>query len=167
MFYGWTAIEACEHAISLRGRYVRGLVVNSQNSIRSRTVCGNSHERILGAVFGGVVEDLDERQRKQLRVTSNFAGLGRYRYVDAHGFELRCAFIQSRLNQSSDIDDLLMKVKTERKTTKVIVTHDIHGARKIADKFAVLDQGRVLAFGTPEELDRRNDSRLNQFISER
>jgi phospholipid/cholesterol/gamma-HCH transport system ATP-binding protein len=68
---------------------------------------------------------------------------------------------------ASEIDDLLIKVKTERHTTMVIVTHDIHGARKIADKFAVLDQGKVLAFGTPEELDRRNDSRLNQFISER
>jgi phospholipid/cholesterol/gamma-HCH transport system ATP-binding protein len=68
---------------------------------------------------------------------------------------------------ASEIDDLLIKVKTERRTTMVIVTHDIHGARKIADKFAVLDQGRVLAFGTPEELDRRNDSRINQFISER
>jgi phospholipid/cholesterol/gamma-HCH transport system ATP-binding protein len=67
---------------------------------------------------------------------------------------------------ASEIDDLLIKVKTERHTTMVIVTHDIRGARKIADKFAVLDQGKVLAFGTPEELDRRNDSRINQFISE-
>ena len=61
---------------------------------------------------------------------------------------------------------LLMKVKTERHTTMVIVTHDIHGARKIADKFAVLDQGRLLAFGTPEELDKQQDNRLQQFISE-
>ncbi len=68
---------------------------------------------------------------------------------------------------ASEIDELLIKVKTELHTTMVIVTHDIHGARKIADKFAVLDQGKVLAFGTPEELDRRNDSWLNQFISER
>jgi len=68
---------------------------------------------------------------------------------------------------ASEIDDLLMKVKTERHTTMVIVTHDIHGARKIADKFAVLDQGRLLAFGTPEELDRRDDKRLQQFIAER
>jgi phospholipid/cholesterol/gamma-HCH transport system ATP-binding protein len=68
---------------------------------------------------------------------------------------------------ASEIDDLLMKVKTERHTTMVIVTHDIHGARKIADKFAVLDQGRLLAFGTPQELDSRNDKRLQQFIAER
>jgi phospholipid/cholesterol/gamma-HCH transport system ATP-binding protein len=68
---------------------------------------------------------------------------------------------------ASEIDELLMKVKTERHTTMVIVTHDIYGARKIADKFAVLDQGRLLAFGTPEELDNRQDSRLQQFIAER
>ena len=68
---------------------------------------------------------------------------------------------------ASEIDKLLLKVKTERHTTMVIVTHDINGARKIADKFAVLDQGRLLAFGTPQELDSRNDNRLQQFIAER
>ncbi len=68
---------------------------------------------------------------------------------------------------ASEIDALLMKVKTERHTTMVIVTHDINGARKIADKFAVLDQGRLLAFGTPQELDGINDKRLQQFIAER
>ena len=68
---------------------------------------------------------------------------------------------------AGEIDQLLMKVKTERHTTMVIVTHDIHGARKIADKFAVLDQGRLLAFGPPAELDKNPDNRLQQFISER
>jgi len=28
-----------------------------------------------------------------------------------------------------------------------------------------LDQGRLLAFGTPEELDKKQDNRLQQFIS--
>ena len=68
---------------------------------------------------------------------------------------------------ASEIDDLLIKVKTERHTTMVIVTHDVHGARKIADKFAVLDKGRVLAFGTPAELDKSHDNLLQQFIAER
>jgi phospholipid/cholesterol/gamma-HCH transport system ATP-binding protein len=68
---------------------------------------------------------------------------------------------------ASEIDELLIKVKTERHTTMVIVTHDVHGARKIADKFAVLDKGRVLAFGTPAELDKSHDNLLQQFIAER
>src|SRR3984957_19423241 len=66
---------------------------------------------------------------------------------------------------ASEIDDLLIKVKKERHTTMVIVTHDIPGARKIADKFAVLDKGRLLAFGTPAELDSRQDPYLEQFIA--
>jgi phospholipid/cholesterol/gamma-HCH transport system ATP-binding protein len=68
---------------------------------------------------------------------------------------------------AGEIDDLLIKVKTERHTTIVIVTHDVHGARKIGDKFAVLDAGGLLAFGSPEELDGKQDDRLQQFISER
>jgi phospholipid/cholesterol/gamma-HCH transport system ATP-binding protein len=68
---------------------------------------------------------------------------------------------------ASEIDDLLIKVKTERHTTMVIVTHDVHGARKIADKFAILDKGRLLAFGSPAELDKTHDNLLQQFIAER
>jgi len=68
---------------------------------------------------------------------------------------------------ASEIDDLLIKVKTERHTTMVIVTHDGHGARKIADKVAVLDKGRLLAFGSPAELDKSHDNLLQQFIAER
>jgi len=69
---------------------------------------------------------------------------------------------------AGEIDDLLMKVKAERPTTMVIVTHDVHGARKIGDKFAVFDRGRLLGFGTPKELESKQDNRLLQdFISER
>ena len=67
---------------------------------------------------------------------------------------------------ASEIDDLLLKIKTERHTTMVIVTHDIHSARRIGDKFVVLDEAKLLAFGTPKELDERNDDHLNKFISE-
>ncbi len=67
---------------------------------------------------------------------------------------------------ASEIDDLLLKVKTERHATMVIVTHDIHGARRLGDKLAVLENCKLLAFGTPKELDDRNDKHLNEFISE-
>ena len=67
---------------------------------------------------------------------------------------------------AAEIDDLLLRIKTEQHTTMVMVTHDIHGARRLGDKFAVLDESKLLAFGTPQELDERNDDHLNQFISE-
>ena len=67
---------------------------------------------------------------------------------------------------SSEIDELLLKVKTEQHITMAIVTHDIHGARRVGDRFAVLDDAKLLAIGTPEELDARHDKHLDQFISE-
>ena len=67
---------------------------------------------------------------------------------------------------ASEIDELLLRIKTERHTTMVIVTHDIHGARRLGDKFAVLEEAKLLAYGTPDELDGRHDEHVEQFISE-
>jgi phospholipid/cholesterol/gamma-HCH transport system ATP-binding protein len=58
---------------------------------------------------------------------------------------------------AAEIDDLLLKVKTEHHTTLVIVTHDVHGARRVADKAAVLDQGRLAGFGTMDELSQSDN----------
>ena len=60
---------------------------------------------------------------------------------------------------SSEIDDLLLNLKKKNKTTMVIVTHDIRGARRVGDRLAVLDEGKLLAIGKPEELEK-NDNRL-------
>jgi phospholipid/cholesterol/gamma-HCH transport system ATP-binding protein len=67
---------------------------------------------------------------------------------------------------SSEIDDLLMNVKTQRHTTMVIVTHDVRGARRIADKIAVLDKGRLVGFGTVDELEKCDNEVVRQLISE-
>jgi phospholipid/cholesterol/gamma-HCH transport system ATP-binding protein len=67
---------------------------------------------------------------------------------------------------ASEIDGLLLKVKTERHTTMVIVTHDIHGARKIADKVAVLDQGCLVGFGTFDELQSSQNEVVRALITE-
>ncbi len=67
---------------------------------------------------------------------------------------------------SAEIDDLLLKVKNEQHTTLVIVTHDIHGARKIGDQFAILDKGDLIGLGTAEELEKSDNALVRQFISE-
>jgi len=67
---------------------------------------------------------------------------------------------------ASEIDDLLLKIKTERHTTMVIVTHDIHGARKIADKVAVLDQGCLVGFGTFDELQSSQNEVVRALTTE-
>jgi phospholipid/cholesterol/gamma-HCH transport system ATP-binding protein len=67
---------------------------------------------------------------------------------------------------SSEIDELLMKVKTEQHTTLAIVTHDIRGARRIADRFAVLDQGSLVGFGRAHELEKSDNKLVREFLSE-
>ena len=65
---------------------------------------------------------------------------------------------------SHEISDLLLKVKHERKTTMVIVTHDLEGARAVGDRFAVLDQGKLAALGTPDELAGSDNDLVKQII---
>jgi phospholipid/cholesterol/gamma-HCH transport system ATP-binding protein len=67
---------------------------------------------------------------------------------------------------ASEIDDLLLKVKKDSQTTMVIVTHDVHGARRVGDQMAVLDQGRLVGFGTAAELQRSSNEVVRNLVSE-
>jgi phospholipid/cholesterol/gamma-HCH transport system ATP-binding protein len=67
---------------------------------------------------------------------------------------------------ASEIDDLLLKVKKEQKTTMVIVTHDIRSARRMADKIAVLDQGCLVGFGSFEELQSNQNEVVRALTTE-
>ena len=67
---------------------------------------------------------------------------------------------------AGEINHLLLQVKTERHTTLVIVTHDVHGARMVADKVAVLDQGRLAGFGTLDELEKSDNQVVRELTSE-
>jgi phospholipid/cholesterol/gamma-HCH transport system ATP-binding protein len=67
---------------------------------------------------------------------------------------------------ASEIDDLLLMVKRECHTTMVIVTHDIHGARRVGDQMAVLDEGRLVGFGKAEELQSSDNEVVRNLVSE-
>jgi phospholipid/cholesterol/gamma-HCH transport system ATP-binding protein len=67
---------------------------------------------------------------------------------------------------AAEIDALLLRVKHERRTTMVIVSHDVHGARSIADKVAVLDMGRLAGFGTVSEVEKSENELVRTLITE-
>jgi NitT/TauT family transport system ATP-binding protein len=62
-----------------------------------------------------------------------------------------------------EIDDLLVERKKSG-TTLVVVTHNIPSARHIGDELAVLHEGRVIARGTAEELDKSEDEIVRAFM---
>ena len=67
---------------------------------------------------------------------------------------------------SSEIDELLLTLKNEQHTTLVVVTHDIHGARRVGDEFAILDKGSLIGLGSADELEKSDNELVRKFISE-
>ena len=66
---------------------------------------------------------------------------------------------------ASEIDELLLEWKAEHSTTLIIVTHDVHGARRVADRVAVLDQGKLVAHGTVAEVEGSENDVARNLIS--
>jgi len=67
---------------------------------------------------------------------------------------------------ASEIDELLLKQKAEHKTTLIVVTHDVRGATRVGDRLLVLDQGRLIADGTPAEIEHSENEIARKLMSE-
>lgn len=65
---------------------------------------------------------------------------------------------------SAEVDDLLLRVKRERGTTLIVVTHNIPSARRIGDTLVFLHEGRVLARGTAAVLDGHDEPIVQRFM---
>jgi phospholipid/cholesterol/gamma-HCH transport system ATP-binding protein len=61
-----------------------------------------------------------------------------------------------------EIDQLILKLQKEHDMASIVVTHDLHSARTIADRVALLHEGKVAMEGTIQELEKSD----NEFVSE-
>lgn len=66
---------------------------------------------------------------------------------------------------ANEIYDLLLRLKQNRHVTTVLVTHDVTGARKFADEFGVLDEGRLAACGGYDEMARSDSKLVRELIA--
>ena len=66
---------------------------------------------------------------------------------------------------AAGIDSLIVKLKRAFKMTIVVVTHEMASAFMIADRITVMDQGEVIATGTPEEIRASQHPRVIQFLN--
>ena len=63
------------------------------------------------------------------------------------------------------INHLIRDCVRELGATTLTITHDMTSVRAIADKTALLYQGRIIWQGTTDELEQSDDPFLNQFIN--
>ena len=62
------------------------------------------------------------------------------------------------------IDGLVERLQQEIGVTSVVVTHDVRGAFRVADRIALLWQAKIRAVGTAEEILASKDSAVQQFL---
>jgi phospholipid/cholesterol/gamma-HCH transport system ATP-binding protein len=65
------------------------------------------------------------------------------------------------------INDLIIKCVREVGAIAVSITHDMVSARKIADRIAMLYQGRIIWHGPTAEIDHSGNPFVDQFINGR
>jgi len=62
------------------------------------------------------------------------------------------------------IDDLVKRLGAELGVTSVMVTHDVRGAFNVANRLALLSEGRIVLQGTPEEFLESSNEKVRAFL---
>ncbi len=66
---------------------------------------------------------------------------------------------------SDVINDLIVRCVKKLGATALTITHDMTSARKIADKIAMLYEGKIIWMGTVKELDKTDNPYVRQFVA--
>src|ERR1700733_14898667 len=65
---------------------------------------------------------------------------------------------------SGEIDDLVLKLQDEHHMASIVVTHDLHSAKTIADRLALLNHGNVVIEGNFEQLQKSDIEFVREFL---
>ncbi len=67
--------------------------------------------------------------------------------------------------RSDTINSLILRLRDQLQVTGVAVTHDMVSAYKIADRIAMLHDGRIYHVGTPQEFQASTDPVIRKFVT--
>lgn len=65
---------------------------------------------------------------------------------------------------STQLSDLMLRLKEQLKLTAVVVTHDLALMRKVADRVVFLHEGKVIFFGATEGLETSDHPFIQEFL---
>lgn len=66
---------------------------------------------------------------------------------------------------AANINKLIKELQNKLSLTSVIVTHDMTSAYTIADRIAMIYDGKIIEVGTPDEIKNTNNPIVQQFIT--
>lgn len=67
---------------------------------------------------------------------------------------------------TNTITDLIRDLSKHLKVTSIVVSHDMGSALRIADRILVLDQGKILALETVEDIKKSKEPLIQEFLEE-
>jgi phospholipid/cholesterol/gamma-HCH transport system ATP-binding protein len=62
------------------------------------------------------------------------------------------------------INELIIRMSKTLNVTSIVVTHDMVSAYKVADRIAMLYEGKIIGYGTPDEIKNTDNPIIRQFI---
>jgi phospholipid/cholesterol/gamma-HCH transport system ATP-binding protein len=68
---------------------------------------------------------------------------------------------------ADEIDQLLLGLKEHGGVTLIVVTHNIPSARRLGDELVMLHEGRIVAQGSPAEMEESDDEIVRAFMTSR
>lgn len=187
-FEGIPLARMNEHELArIRTRY--GFVFQGAALFDSLTIADNiafplrEHTRLSAAEISDIVESLlgevglpqSVATMKPMQLSGGMrkrAGLARALALDPHLILYDEPTTGLDPIMSDVINELILRARSRDGVTSVVVTHDMHTARKVADVILMLyplsrlppGEPQVIFQGTPHELDNCSDPRIRQFI---
>ena len=68
---------------------------------------------------------------------------------------------------SDSINRLIRRLQKQLSVTSIVVTHDMISCYRIADRVALLNEGRRHFYGTPDDLRDTSDKIVRDFVDGR
>jgi len=65
---------------------------------------------------------------------------------------------------SDSIDNVIKDLTEKLSVTSIVVTHDMYSVKNVADKVAMMHEGKIHFIGSREELVNANDEIIQEFI---
>jgi len=67
---------------------------------------------------------------------------------------------------SADFNEFILKLQPQRQMASIVVTHDLHSAKTIAGRLALLNAGSVVIEGTFDDLQKSDIEFVKEFLSQ-